>query len=1024
MWLAQVSIRNPVFATMMMMAFVVLGLFSYQRLHVDQFPQIDFPVVVVTTAYPGAAPESVESEVTRLIEEQVNTISGIKNLTSRSYEGQSVVIIEFELTVDSSRAVQDVREKVAVVKPRFRDEIEEPGISRFDPADVPIISVAVTSSERPIRELTTLADQVIKKRLENVPGVGQVTLVGGIKREIKVALRPTQMQALGISTDQVLQAIRDENAEYPAGTLTSREQEQVVQIEGRFERPADFERLVVGRRGGQAVYLGQIATVTDGSQEQETLALINGQRTLAFDVLKAQDQNTILVADGIKQAVQSLQAELGQDVQMQVIKDASRAIRVGVSNVQRTLIEGAVLTVIIVFLFLNSWRSTVITGLTLPISIIGTFLFMYIFGFTLNMLTLMALSLCVGLLIDDAIVVRENIVRHAHMGKSPKQAAEDGTTEIGLAVLATTFSIVAVFLPVGFMGGIIGRFFFQFGITVAAAVLISLFVSFTLDPMLSSIWPDPASHGKTPGGPIGRVLARFAAFTDAITRFYQRLLAWSLKHRVATVLLAVGTFLGSFALVPLLGTEFLPQGHYAEGVVQFQTPVGSSLEYTESKARQVTDALREFPEVTYVYATVNAGTASGKNNANAFLQLKDREERQRGLLELKPLIRERLNRINGVTVTNVGSASEKTLQASLQGPNLDELARYNALVQERLKTIPGLVDLDSSLKPAKPTIAVRIKREAAADVGVGVAQVAALLRPLLAGDAVSAWRGPDDEYYDVNVRLDKADRTSLDDLMQLSVATTQLDANGAPRTVPLRQIADLVPSVGPSQINRRALNREVELTANVQGRSAGDVANDVAAALAEIPWQPGYHATIGGSTRDMQESFGYALAALGLAVVFIYMILASQFGSFLQPLAIMSSLPLTLIGVFASLLLFGSTLNILSIIGFIMLMGLVTKNAILLIDFINHARRAGMPRHDAILEAAKVRLRPILMTTLAMIFGMVPLALGLGEGSEQSAPMGQAVIGGIITSSVLTLVVVPVIYTYLDDFAARWRRHE
>jgi HAE1 family hydrophobic/amphiphilic exporter-1 len=490
------------------------------------------------------------------------------------------------------------------------------------------------------------------------------------------------------------------------------------------------------------------------------------------------------------------------------------------------------------------------------------------------------------------------------------------------------------------------------------------------------------------------------------------------------VLLAVVTFFGSFALVPLLGSEFLPQGHYSEGVVQFHTPVGSSLEYTEAKTRQVSDALREMPEVDYVYSTVNTGAVLGKNYATAYIHLVDREQRKRGLQELTPLIRERLGAINGVTVTNVAAAAQKTLQASLQGPNLDELSRYNDMVQQRLRGIPGLVDLDSSLKPAKPTVAVRIKREAAADVGVGVAQVAALLRPLLAGEAVSSWRGPDDEYYDVNVRLDRTDRANLDDLLQLSVTTTQTDANGVARVVPLRQIADLVPSVGPSQINRRALNREVEITANTQDRSAGDVSTDVAAVLQSIPWQPGYTYKLGGSTRDMQESFGYAVAALGLAVVFIYMILASQFGSFLQPLAIMSSLPLTLIGVFASLLLFGSTLNILSIIGFIMLMGLVTKNAILLIDFINHARRNGMARTEAILEAAKVRLRPIMMTTLAMIFGMVPLALGLGEGSEQSAPMGQAVIGGIITSSLLTLVVVPVIYTYLDDFAARWRRRE
>ncbi|HCY62298.1 MAG TPA: nodulation protein NolG [Oxalobacteraceae bacterium] len=1048
MWFTRISIGNPVLATMMMMAFVVLGLFSYHRLPVDQFPDVTFPVVVVQTDYPGASPETVESDVTRKVEEAVNTINGINNLTSRSYEGASVVIIEFVLTVDPAQAAQDVREKVALVKAAFRDEVEEPRVTRFDPADRPIYSVSVandaSASPRSMRELTVIADQVVKKRLENVRGVGSVTLVGGVMREINIYIKPTEMEALGIGVDQVIQALRNENQELPAGAVRTLTNENVVQIQGRIRNPADFNRLIVARRGGQPVLLSQIASVVDGQQEQESLALYNGQRTLALDILKAQGQNTIEVADGLSAALKELEPTLKAlhpGVKLEVIKDSSRQIRVGVENVRKTLLEGAALTILIVFLFLNSWRSTVITGLTLPVALIGTFLFMYMFGFTINMITLMALSLCVGLLIDDAIVVRENIVRHAGMKvngryKSHRTAALEGTAEIGLAVLATTFSIVAVFLPVGFMGGIIGRFFHQFGITVTAAVLISMFVSFTLDPMLSSIWPDPAVHGSQRRGErrgwyansIGRVLEQFERLVQWLSATYQVLLKWSLRHRKATLAIAVATFFGGF-LIPatgLIGSEFVPQADYSETGVTFHTPVGSSLEFTESKARQVEAVLREFPEVRDLYTTVNTGSSQGKNYATVFVRLTPRSERSRSAIQMAAPLRERLSQVAGITVTHIGTldgvgGDNKQMRLSILGSDLTQLARLSEQVQKKMQAIPGVVDLDSSLKAQKPTISVVPRREIGADLGVGVAQIGAALRPLLAGEAASSWRAPDEENYDVNVRLAPAERQGIDDLSRLMLSSSQTNADGTPKMVPLRQVADITPALGANQINRRDLNREVELSANVVGRSAGQASADVKAALDSLAWPPGYRYQIGGATKSMQESFGYALAALLLAVIFIYMILASQFASFLQPVAIMSSLPLTLIGVFLALMLFRSTLNMFSIIGFIMLMGLVTKNAILLVDFANQARKQGMERGAALLEAAHVRLRPILMTTLAMVFGMVPLAFGMAEGSEQRAPMGQAVIGGIITSSLLTLVVVPVIYTYLDDFAV-WAR--
>ena len=1067
MWFTRVSLKNPVFATMLMLALVVLGLFAFQRLKVDQFPNIDFPVVVVSTEYPGASPEIVESEVSRKIEEAVNSIAGINALTSRSYENQSVVVIEFQLHMDGRKAADDVREKVAAVRPSLRTEVKEPKVMRFDPSSRAIWSLAVipqTSSSPPLSaagpsqgasapsggsephavgsvgakisavEITNWSEQVLKKRLENVRGVGSVTLVGGTKREINLYLQPAAMEALGITADQVVNAVKAENQDLPVGAIRSLAQERMVLVESRMLRPEDFGRIIVGRKGSTPIYLSQVARVQDGAQELDSLALYNGQRTLLLQVQKSQDENTIEVIDGLNKAVADMKAEVPAGVKVEPITDTSRPIRVSVNNVRQTLIEGAILTVLIVFLFLNSWRSTVITGLTLPISLIGTFMFMNMFGFTVNMVTLMALSLCVGLLIDDAIVVRENIVRHVQLGKDAWHASLDGTQEIGLAVLATTLSIVAVFLPIGFMQGIIGKFFHEFGITIVAAVMISMFVSFTLDPMLSSIWHDPAIHAHGEHArpvtlydrTLGRVTTWFETSTDRLADAYQGILAWSLVHKRKTVLMAIGIFALSIFMVRFVGTEFVPKADYSETYVNFQTPIGSSLEATEAKARQVEAIVREFPEVRYTVATLNTGNALGKHNASLYIRLVDRKQRNRSVDEMSAALRMRLQRVPGLLVTHVGlldpMGGNKQIEFSLQGPDQHELERLTLSAVDKLRAIPGLVDLDSSVRPDKPTIAVKVRRESASDLGLGTAQLGTPLRILVAGQNVGNWRAPDDQTYDVNVRLAPEARNAPQDLERLPFAVGTA-ADGSPRVVRLGQVAQVIESTGSNQINRRDLTREVALNANTYGRAMGEVSADIRKVMESLQLPPGYRFQFGGSTKNMNESFGYALSALAMAVIFIYMILASQFKSFLQPLALMTSLPLTLIGVVLALMMFGSALSLFSVIGVIMLMGLVTKNAILLVDFAIRAREDGMDRNAALLMAAKVRLRPILMTTLAMIFGMVPLAFAFSEGSEQRAPMGQAVIGGVITSSLLTLVVVPVVYCYMDDLA-RWLRRK
>jgi multidrug efflux pump subunit AcrB len=681
-----------------------------------------------------------------------------------------------------------------------------------------------------------------------------------------------------------------------------------------------------------------------------------------------------------------------------------------------TILEGAILTVLIVFLFLHSWRSTIITGLTLPIAVIATFIALYAFGFTLNFLTLMALSLCIGLLIDDAIVVRENIVRHLGMGKDHPTAAREGTDEIGLAVMATTFAIVAVFVPIAFMSGIVGRFFFQFGLTVSVAVLVSLFVSFTLDPMLSSVWHDPPDSRFKRVPWLGRFMDKVERGIEWVHRLYGSILEWALGHRKSVIAIALVSFFGSFAILPLVGTEFIPDTDQGFISLRLNTPVGSSLEYTDSKVRQVEETLKSVPEVLLAMTTV--GTDEGRNYGRINLKLSDRADRTRTQKQIEKAIRAELKPIPGI---EPAFGFDRPVWVNLLGPDPQTLTVLINEFAQKVGKVKGIADMETSEKAAAPALSIRLNNDAAADLGVNVQQVGAMVRPLLAGDTVSYWLAPDGNNYEVNVQLPKDSRRLSADLGNLYLTTAKRGPDGETRMVPLRQVAEIVETTSPQIIKRQELQRRVALYANAEGRPSGDVNSDVQKILKETVLPPGYRFDVGGQAKDMAESFTALLAAAGLAVIFIYLILASQFASFTQPIAIMMSLPFTLIGVFLALLLTGTTLNLFSMIGFVMLMGLVTKNAILLVDFANRARRAGASLHDSILQAGQVRLRPILMTTAAMIGGMTPLAIGMGEGGETQAPMGRAIIGGVITSTLLTLVVVPVLYTYLDHLT-EWRK--
>jgi len=1019
MWITKISIGHPVFATMVMVALMVLGLFSYRELGMEAMPNVEIPGAMIEVNYPGASPEAVENDITRPIEESVNTVSGIKTLRANSWEGRGAVYVEFELSTNMDKAMQDIRDKVAMVRPRFPREAKDPFIVRFEGENSrPVAQIGLTASAHSLRDLSTMADQIIGKRFQGVAGVGQVRLNGMAARQILVNLRPADMTAQAIGVDEVINAITATNANLPAGSISRGSDERLVRVEGKMKQARDFNKIIVARRANGPVYLEQVATVVDGAQEEMSISRLNGQRAVILDITKVQDANVVDVGQRIQKVAFELRQTLPSDITLTILNDESVKVQAQLDNVKRTIVEGAVLTMVIVFFFLHSWRSTIITGLTLPISVLASFIAMKFFGFTLNMLTLMALSLCIGLLIDDAIVVRENIVRHLGMGKNHHKAAADGTNEIGLAVMATTFAIVAVFIPVAFMQGIIGRFFLQFGITVAVAVLVSLFVSFTLDPMLSSVWPDPVKDRFQYAPWLGRLMHWLEGGVDKLHVVYGKVLAAALRWRKLTLAAAVALFAGSLFLVPMIGGEMMPEQDNGWVNLQMKTPVGSSLQYTDNKVQQVEAALKAFPEIASVTAVV--GTQDGRNTAQIDMKLLDRAHHQRpSQKEMERRIRERLSKIAGITM----SVGWKPIFIAILGTDEAKLDKVAHQLMDKMRAIRGVVDLEYSQEGANPSTNIKINNELASDLGLTVQQIGMALRPFVAGDTTSHFLAADGQNYEVNVQLPKSGRQTVADLADLSLASSKLGPDGAPLMVPLRQVVDFVPAFSPQVLKRQALQRRVAIYANTQGRPGGDIDSDIKQAIDSIVLPDGVRFDVGGNAQEMQESMTSAMVALGIAVIFIYLVLASQFGSFLQPVAIMMSLPLSLIGVLVALLVTGSTLNIFSVIGFIMLMGLVTKNAILLVDFTNQAQKEGMGQLEAIMRAGQVRLRPIVMTTLAMVFGMLPMAIGMGEGGETQAPMGRAVIGGVITSTILTLVVVPVAYTYLDNLGKRCVRY-
>jgi HAE1 family hydrophobic/amphiphilic exporter-1 len=950
MFLTRISVAQPVFATMMMLALAVLGLTSYRQLNVDQFPNVDFPVVTVTTVYEGATPEAVEREVTKKIEESINTVQGIRHVESTSQEGLSNIVVIFRVGVSSQVASQDIRAKVAAIRGLLPNQIEEPVVQRLDANALPIVSVSVEAPGLTPQAATEIADKLVKKRLETVPGVGAVNLVGESKREVQVVVDRARLEAYHLPLSKVVEALRHENVDFPAGSADRGATEAMVRVAARGRGAAEIARIPIKRAGDTTIFVSDLAQVVDGVEQPKNLALLDEAPALALDVVKQSGANTVSVADGVKAAVEKLTRELPPGVALRVVRDDSQFIRDSIHDVNLTMIIGGILTVLIVFVFLNSWRSTVITGLTLPISVIAAFTAMKLFGFTLNVMTLMGLSLAIGMLIDDAIVVRENIVRHLQRGKDHVRASLDGTNEIGLAVMATTFTIVAVFIPVAFMGGMVGQFFYEFGITVAAAVLVSLFVSFTLDPMLSSRWVDPALEHDRHEGFIGTRLARFNHWFDALHLRYERLLAWALGHRKRVVFIALVAFLGSFPILGVLGGDFMPDFNRGEYQVAFRATPGATLRETGERAREMVRRLKTLPDVEYTYTTLGAAGTTSRPVTEGVTFVKLHPGSGKTFSQVLGDARRVIQQVPGMTygLFEAGPFGQKPIQISVRGAEIDELDRISQVLMQELGKMKGVADIETSLEKAKPELRVRVDRERASDLGVPAGVIGTTLRAAVSGEVATVIEDSEGDSYDVRVRLRADQRRYAEDLLALAVSTDKDDENQDKLLVSLRELARTEPGTGPSTIRHKDLVREVRVSANPDGRSLGEISADVEAAVARLDLKPGYDVLMGGDAEELKDMFSNMLQALFLAVVFIYLILASQFGSFLQPFAIMLSLPLSLVGVALALLATGDNLNIMSMIGLIMLMGLVTKNAILLVDFANQARREGLARSHAL----------------------------------------------------------------------------
>ncbi|HWP65635.1 MAG TPA: efflux RND transporter permease subunit [Candidatus Limnocylindria bacterium] len=1012
MRIADLCIRRPVFATMLVATLVVLGAFSYRRLGVDLFPNIDFPIVSITTTLKGAGVEEMETGVTKVLEEAVNAIDGIDSLQSTTREGVSTIVVSFVLEKSREIAAQDVRDKVAAVLAQLPTGTDPPIIDKFDVDAVPVLGIAV-SGRRSLREVTELARRQVKEVIETLPGVGQVLLLGGHERAINVSVDPDRLTAQGVSIDEVRAAIEAQNIELPGGRLDQTRRELLVRTLGRIERVADFDDLIVARVGERPVHLRDIGHAEDGIVEPRTLTRLNGETAVQLVVRKQSGTNTVEVIDRIFAQLDRLRPVLPPDVQLRVIRDQSRFIRASIDTVREHLWLGGVLVAFTVLLFMRDWRSTIVAGLAIPTSIVATFTFMHAFGFTLNNLTMLGLVLAVGIVIDDAVVVLENIFRRIQdEGESPMEAASRGTAEIALAVTATTLSLVIIFLPVAFMEGRVGRFFHSFGITTAVAILVSLFISFTLTPALSARMLRRKDAGRAHGGRVYRWLENR----------YGALLGWSLRHRWAIVLVAAGVVATTVPLFGMVGKTFLTQDDQSEFEVSLRTPGGYTLAESSRVLAEIETQLRALPGVTDTLTSI--GDQSGRlragegdvTSASIYVKLVDLHERAVSQFEVMDRARAILRQypdlrssVQGVNPLASGGARLAELEINLRGPDLGRLQDYADRLMAGMREMPGIVDVDTTMAVRKPELRLDIEREKASDLGLDVRDVAATVQTYIAGLPVSKFK-EDDQQYDIWLRADAGRRRAPQDILDLTVRARD------GRLVRLASVVRPQEDLGPSQIDRLDRQRVITILGNILPHVAlGDAVAHTERVAAGLDMPALYNLQWAGRAKGLAETTRNFTLAFALSLLFMYMVLAAQFESFVHPIAILLALPLTIPFALLSLVLLGEPLNIYSTLGLFMLLGVVKKNGILQVDYTNTLRRRGMPRDQAILEANRVRLRPILMTTMMLVLGMIPIALGQGPGAGSRSSIARVIVGGQMLSLLITLLITPVAYSLFDD---------
>lgn len=1007
MFLSDFSIKRPIATIVIIIAMMCLGLLALKKLRVNQIPDVEQPVMVINIPYPGASPDTVEREIINRVEKSLQSITGVYQIRATASEGNASIVIIFNFKKNMIEASDEIRNSIASVRYKLPAEMREPILQRIDPAAQPIMQLALSSKTMSHAEISRKAEDELSDKFRAVDGVAVVNVNGSLRRELSVLLNAQKLREYNVSVTEVVNALRSQNTTAPVGKVRGILDQQSIRLVGRIESPAEFEQIVIKRRGTEVIRLAQVAKITDGFAELNSFSMRNGNPNVGISITRSRDASTVSVANKIRTLVDEINKTLPEGTKLEVTQDGGKDAESSLNNVIESLMFGAVLTIFVVYVFLNSWRSTLITALSLPTSVIAAFISVWLCGFTLNFMTLLGLSLAIGVLIDDAIVVRENIVRHMEMGSDRRTAASNGTREIGLAVAATTFSIIAVFIPVAFMPGGAGEWFRPFALTVASSVLVSLFISFTLDPMLSAYWGDPVGHHLEKKTGISLLLSRFNHWFDHQADRYSKVIAWALHHRIWMAIIAVVSLIGALTLhVMFGGSSFLPAADNGTIIIDIRTPSSSSLDYARLKVEKAAEIARTLPETVATNSNVNA------SGGRVYVDLGKSTKRQRSAEKIAVDLRKKVAGVIGaeyVVLDDLNNGARKPVQIQFSGPDSRKLMAITTAYMEKLRAVPGAVDVGLSEQDPIDELQIELDRGLANSLGISVGDAAQSLRVAFAGVEVGDWVDPTGEARDVAVRLQPEDRVNAENIEHLPIAVS-----GTDKMVPLDQIAKITMGKGPAQIQHSDGKRMIAVSANAQGRSPGEVTADAMKIANAIDFPTGYGIELGGAARDQKELFTEMGIALISGIGLMYLILVMQFGSFTAPIAVMLSLPLSLIGVVLALLLTRGTLNLMSFIGVIMLMGLVAKNAILLLDCARKRETEGFGREESLMYAGRMRLRPILMTTFALIAGMMPVAIGLGEGGEFYRPLAVAIIGGTITSTLLTLLVVPTFYDSIE----------